>query len=228
MKTLGTLWWCISKTPQRGLFDSRRISVSGRYLLLFQLDACVLGFEHLKLLYSGDEDFGNFMMMHLKNTPKMIIWFKEGFLFKGTRLCVPKCSTRELLIREAHGGSLVRHYGETKTLTILKEHYYWHGMHKDVQEILKRCTTLAKSHLLPQGLYTPLPVPTQPWIDVSMDLFWVCLDLRGAKIPYLWWGIRFQKWPILYSTIRLALLLILQICISRKWLDCVAFHDPLF
>jgi len=28
---------------------------------------------------------------------------------------------------------------------------------------------MAKSHLLPQGLYTSLPIPTQPWVDVSMD-----------------------------------------------------------
>jgi len=28
---------------------------------------------------------------------------------------------------------------------------------------------MAKSYLLPQGLYTLLPVPTQPWVDVSMD-----------------------------------------------------------
>jgi len=54
---------------------------------------------------------------------------------------------------------------------MLQEHYYWAGMSKDVQDILKRCATcqVAKSHLLPQGLYTPLPVPTAPWVDVSMD-----------------------------------------------------------
>ena len=42
---------------------------------------------------------------------------------------------------------------------------------KDVQTILKRCSTCqaAKSHSLPQGLYMPLPVPTSPWVDVSMD-----------------------------------------------------------
>jgi len=44
-------------------------------------------------------------------------------------------------------------------------------MDKDVQDILGRCATcqIAKSHSLPQGLYTPLLVPTSPKVDVSMD-----------------------------------------------------------
>jgi len=44
-------------------------------------------------------------------------------------------------------------------------------MEKDVQDILRRYGTcqVATSHTLPHGLYTPLPVPTLPWVDVSMD-----------------------------------------------------------
>ena len=44
-------------------------------------------------------------------------------------------------------------------------------MVKDVQDVLRRCPTcqVAKSHLLPQGLYTPLPVSSHPRVDVSMD-----------------------------------------------------------
>ena len=44
-------------------------------------------------------------------------------------------------------------------------------MEKDVQDILRRCgmCQVAKSHTLPHGLYMPLPVPIQPWVDVSMD-----------------------------------------------------------
>ena len=80
-------------------------ALSRRYLLLFQLDACVLGLEHLKLLYSGDEDFGKLYGACQKH-PKDDYLIQEGFLFKSTCLRVPKCSARELLIREVHGGSL--------------------------------------------------------------------------------------------------------------------------
>ena len=36
---------------------------------------------------------------------------------------------------------------------------------------MKRCGTCqaAKSHCLPHGLYAPLPIPTTPWVDVSID-----------------------------------------------------------
>jgi len=54
---------------------------------------------------------------------------------------------------------------------VLKEHYYCPSICKDVQDILKRYATcqIAKGHSLPKGLYTPLPVPTSVWVDVSMD-----------------------------------------------------------
>ena len=145
-------------------------ALSRRHLLLFQLDACILGFEHLKSLYEKDEDFGE-LYNECSRHPKGDFLLQEGFLFKGPRLCIPKCGTRELLIREVHGGSLAGHFGENKTLAMLKEHYYWPRMSKDVQDMVKRCATcqVAKSHLLPQGLYMPLPVPTLPWEDVSMD-----------------------------------------------------------
>uniref|UniRef100_A0A2N9EFT8 Integrase catalytic domain-containing protein n=1 Tax=Fagus sylvatica TaxID=28930 RepID=A0A2N9EFT8_FAGSY len=44
-------------------------------------------------------------------------------------------------------------------------------MKKDVNRICGRCITCrkAKSKVLPHGLYTPLPVPSEPWVDISMD-----------------------------------------------------------
>jgi len=83
---------------------------------MFQLDALILGFEHLKSLYAEDEDLGNLYVACSKH-PKGDFLIQDGYLFKGVRLCIPKCSTRELLVREVHGGSLAGHFGKSKTLT---------------------------------------------------------------------------------------------------------------
>jgi len=44
-------------------------------------------------------------------------------------------------------------------------------MRRDVERFVQRCTTChkAKSKLNPHGLYTPLPTPSAPWEDISMD-----------------------------------------------------------
>ena len=61
-------------------------ALSRRHLLLFQLDACVLGFEHLKALYDQDEDFGK-IYEECHRHPKEDYLIQEGYLFKGAR-CV--------------------------------------------------------------------------------------------------------------------------------------------
>ncbi|XP_071708698.1 uncharacterized protein [Rutidosis leptorrhynchoides] len=95
---------------------------------------------------------------------------QDGFLFKGSRLCIPKDSIRELLIREAHGGGLAGHFRINKTLDILSEHFYWPCMDKDVKAVINRCATCCQAKsTFHKGLYTPLPVPNQPWEDLSMD-----------------------------------------------------------
>ncbi|XP_052173798.1 uncharacterized protein LOC127789074 [Diospyros lotus] len=95
----------------------------------------------------------------------------EGYLFKENKLCVPQCSIRELLVREAHGGGLMGHFGEKKTLDVLHEHFFWPKMKRDVKRICDKCITCrkAKSKVLPHGLYKPLLVPNEPWVDISMD-----------------------------------------------------------
>ncbi|PKI60108.1 hypothetical protein CRG98_019516 [Punica granatum] len=65
----------------------------------------------------------------------------------------------------------MRYFGVAKTLFILQEHFYWPHMKKDVERICGRCVTSrqAKSRVQPNGLYTPLPISNEPWIDISMD-----------------------------------------------------------
>ena len=44
-------------------------------------------------------------------------------------------------------------------------------MKRDINRICGRCIRCkkAKSQVLPYGLYIPLPVPSKPWVDISMD-----------------------------------------------------------
>lgn len=41
---------------------------------------------------------------------------QDGYLFKGTRLCVPKCLLRLTIIEERHEGRLGGHFGLTRLL----------------------------------------------------------------------------------------------------------------
>ena len=42
-------------------------ALSRRHLLLLQLEACILGFEHLKSMYVSDEDFGELYATWLRH-----------------------------------------------------------------------------------------------------------------------------------------------------------------
>ena len=72
-------------------------------------------------MYADDEDFGD-LFCACQKRPEGDFLVQEGFLFKGTCLCIPKCSTHELLIREVHRGSLVGHCRENKTIIMPREH----------------------------------------------------------------------------------------------------------
>ncbi|GAB2279375.1 hypothetical protein Dimus_039348 [Dionaea muscipula] len=145
-------------------------ALSRRYLLLNSLDAKLLGFELLKDLYEQEREFGEAYKMS-EHVAFGKYFRHDGFLFIDHRLCVPNCSVRDLLVRESHGGGLMGHFGVAKTLAILQEHFFWPHMKKDVERVCDRCITYrqAKSRVQPHGLYTPLPIPTDPWIDLSMD-----------------------------------------------------------
>lgn len=145
-------------------------ALSRRYALITTLSSKLLGFEHLKEMYATDSDFGN-VYNACEHAAFKKFYRHEGFLFRGHQICVPSCSLRELLVRESHSGGLMGHFGVHKTLDILAEHFYWPCMRRDVERICSKCIACrqAKSKSMPHGLYTPLTVPTEPWVDISMD-----------------------------------------------------------
>nr|XP_016436215.1 PREDICTED: uncharacterized protein LOC107762369 [Nicotiana tabacum] len=116
-----------------------------------------------------------FLRMHFQEDYKLGPFerfnLQDGFLFKENKLCIPNCYLREVFVREAHCGGLMGHFGVPKTLDILAENLFWSGMRNDVERMCAQCLECkqAKSKVLPHGVYTPLPVLTSPWIDISMN-----------------------------------------------------------
>nr|GEX81760.1 hypothetical protein [Tanacetum cinerariifolium] len=133
-----------------------------RHSMLSILEARVLRFSFIKELYESDPDFGPLLCLS-PNMSKVPYAVQEGFLFKNGRLCIPKESIRDMLIREAYGGGLAGHSGNTKTLEIMNEHFYWPCMIKDVQALITRCSTYhqAKSTFHKVILNGDSPVPTR-------------------------------------------------------------------
>ena len=70
-----------------------------------------------------------------------------------------------------HAGDLATHFGRDKTIALVEDRFYWSSLKKDVARIVAQCRIcqLAKAKKQNTDLYAPLPVPYEPWKDVSMD-----------------------------------------------------------
>jgi hypothetical protein len=138
---------------------------------LCQLDYRIFGLESIKGQYALDDAFKDVLL----NCKEGRSWNKyvlnDGYLFRANRLCIPVGSVRLLLLQEAHGGGLMGHFGAKKMEAVLSTHFFWPHLRRDVERFVARCTTCqkAKSRLNPHGLYMPLPIPSVPWADISMD-----------------------------------------------------------
>ena len=148
-------------------------ALSRRASLLSTLSVEVIGMDRLKETYADCPDFGQ-IYAALQEGPSsdyVDYLLQDGYLFRGTRLCIPRTSVRDFLIWEMHAGGLAGHFGRDKTIDTVEHRFYWPSLKRDVARIVAQCRTCAVAKMKKQvsGLYTPLPVPDRPWQDISMD-----------------------------------------------------------
>ncbi|GJR53556.1 RNA-directed DNA polymerase [Tanacetum coccineum] len=154
-------------------------ALSRKYSLLTSLQPKVLGFDLLLDEYPSDPDFGT-IYNNCQHHATGEFHLCNGFLFKTQQLCIPRHSIRLVIIQEAHEGGLAGHLGIDKTTHVLRSHFFWPHMNRDVDHYIRRCLQChkAKGQSSPHGLYMPLPVPVAPWEDVSLDF------ITGTKLKF--------------------------------------------
>ncbi|KAL9253445.1 Laccase-15-like protein [Drosera capensis] len=149
-----------------GVLNPVADALSRRASILITMKAEVLGFDSFKDLYDSDPDFGS-MVKEIKAGNRIDYRLQEGYLFHGVQLCIPDCSLREKIIKELHNEG---HFRQDKTFELIHSNYYWPRSRRDVSRFVERCYVcqVSKGGVTNAGLYTPLPVPTAPWTDISM------------------------------------------------------------
>ena len=81
-----------------------------------------------------------------------------------------------------HDHILAGHFGQNKTLELLRHGYSWPSLRTDVQQFCKSCVTCMRSK--PQrhkhyGSLKQLPIPERPWNSISMDFIEKLLSSSG-------------------------------------------------
>ena len=171
VKFLNEYSFVINHRP--GIENKAVDALSRLIVTLHRMGAHVIGFDKLKDGYSACPDFGIIYDEVSNGNHHEYVDFlvENGYLFKVTKLCVPRTSFRDLLIWEMHVSDLAGHFGRDKTIALVEDRFYWPSLKKDVVRIVAQCRAcqLAKAKKQNTSLCTPLSVPHEPWKDVSMD-----------------------------------------------------------
>ena len=117
------------------------------------------------------------------------LWRNE----KG-RVVVPNVpGLRKQLISFLHDPPHAGHPGAKRTKELVQRAYWWRGMGQDVDRYVATCPSCQRnksSNQKPAGLLQPLPIPSGPWMSVSMDFIThlpdtVAVDTHGRPFNSL-------------------------------------------
>ena len=95
-----------------------------------RMSAHVIGFDRLKDEYSTCPNFG-IIYDEVSNGNGHEYVVENFYLFKVTKLCIPRTSFRDLLIWEMHAGGLVGQFRRHKTIALVENRFYWPSLKKD-------------------------------------------------------------------------------------------------
>ena len=119
-------------------------ALSRRRHLLVVMSNVLIGFEEMKTEYSSDPYFGQIIAILSGQGQADSHSIKEfhlldGFLFKGSELCIPFGSRQEKLAREMHSNGLAGHVRRDKTFELVNKKFFWPNIRRDVSKFVAAC-----------------------------------------------------------------------------------------
>ena len=97
----------------------------------------------------------------------------EGLLLLNDRIYVPDVADlRMRVLKNKHDHPLSGHFGQNKTLELIRREYVWPKMRDFIKDYCNSCTICKRSKPTrhkPYGLLKQLPIPSRPWDSISMD-----------------------------------------------------------
>ena len=97
----------------------------------------------------------------------------KGCVRHNSKLYVPdQQALRQALLKLHHDDPMAGHFGVERTNELIQREFYWEGIAHDVEEYVNSCDrcqrTKAPRHK-PYGELHPLPTPSRPFEQISMD-----------------------------------------------------------
>ncbi|KAF8389533.1 hypothetical protein HHK36_024048 [Tetracentron sinense] len=99
--------------------------------------------------------------------------WENGILRRMGRVVISATSPRRWeILKELHASPTGGHSGYLKTMKRMARNVYWQGMNKEIKSFVAECDVCQRHKgetVAPPGLLQPLPIPSQIWMDISMD-----------------------------------------------------------
>jgi hypothetical protein len=97
----------------------------------------------------------------------------DGILLYKNIIFVPNVQClKQMILQEMHNVPYAGHPIYQKIVAVVKSHYFWLGMKRDIAEYIAKCMECQKfraENRHPAGLLQPLPIPEWKWEVVTMD-----------------------------------------------------------
>jgi len=98
---------------------------------------------------------------------------EAGFLRLDGHIYIPDLDDLCLrVLQYRHDHPLAGHFGQNRTLELIRCEYTWPGLRTFVKDYVWSCTSCARAKTprhRPYGLLKQLPIPEKPWNSISMD-----------------------------------------------------------